>query len=30
MTVVSPERAAYEAGRWPDVIPWEEASPEVK
>lgn len=26
----SPERAAYEAGRWPDVIPWEEAFPEVK
>lgn len=30
MTAVSPERAAYEAGRWPDVIPWEEAFPEVK
>lgn len=30
MTAVSPERAAYEAGRWPDIIPWEEASPEVR
>jgi hypothetical protein len=30
MAAVSPERAAYEAGRWPDVMPWEEASPEIK